>query len=120
MAKYLLLLHGSATPEKDLEPARFRAIVARHIEWTAKLRAAGMYVASEKLSGDGFVLRGAGPRAVVKDGPYAESKEVVAGFYLIEAESDERALDVARECPHLEVGAVEVRKTFEVRKVQPG
>ncbi len=109
MRKYLLLLHGSATPEKDLGPEAFQAIVERYKAWTDKLRRAGQFLAAEKLSADGHVLHGLAPRTVVKDGPYAESKEVVAGFILIDAESDEQAVEIARECPHLEVGAVEVR-----------
>lgn len=113
MHKYLLLLHGSATPEIDLGPEEFQAIVARYRAWIDKLSTAGRFLAGEKLSGDGYVLRGLGPRTVVKDGPYTESKEVVAGFFLIQAESHEEAVEIARECPHLQVGTVEVRAVDE-------
>ena len=51
---------------------------------------------------------------LVTDGPFAESKEVIAGYFIIEADSREEAVEMAKGCPHTEVGPVEVREVIPV------
>jgi hypothetical protein len=47
----------------------------------------------------------------VTDGPYSETKEVLGGYYIVSADSYERAIDLARDCPHFDYGgAIEVRE----------
>ena len=46
----------------------------------------------------------------ITDGPFAESKELVGGFFLVNAESYQDAVELCRDCPHLEYGAIEVRR----------
>ncbi len=50
----------------------------------------------------------------ITDGPYAETKDVVAGYYLIQAESYEDAVECSEDCPHLEFGTIEVRRIHVV------
>ena len=53
-------------------------------------------------------------RAVVTDGPFAESKEVVGGFIVVEAATRAEAIEIAKRCPHARWGAVEVREVFKL------
>lgn len=112
MPKYLLLLRGWAERPKDLSPDEIQAIIERYNTWYEKLKEAGHFVGAERLSNSGRVLRGSGARMVIRDGPYVESKEVIGGFFLIEAKNYEQAVELARECPRLDMerGAVEVRE----------
>jgi hypothetical protein len=57
---------------------------------------------------DGARVRVLGGKAVVTDGPFAESKEVLGGFWVVDVASREEALDIARRCPHSGYGIVEV------------
>lgn len=50
----------------------------------------------------------------VIDGPYTESKEIVSGYFLIEARDRREAVALARRCPHLAIGSIEVREVLEV------
>ena len=53
-----------------------------------------------------------GGQVRVTDGPYSETKEVLGGYYIVAAESYDRAVDLARDCPHFEYGG-----TIEVREI---
>ncbi len=59
----------------------------------------------------GRVLRGGSSSEMrIMDGPFAESKEIIGGYFMVNAESYEDAVELCRDCPHLEYGAVEVRR----------
>jgi hypothetical protein len=62
--------------------------------------------------GEGARVRLAGKRAVVTDGPFTETKEVIGGFFMIDAESLREAVEIAKRCPHLRNGFVEVRQVI--------
>jgi hypothetical protein len=77
----------------------------------ARLRDAGTLVAAEALQPPptGKTVRVRNGRSVVTDGPFAETKEHLAGFYLIEASDLDEALAIAAKIPPARVGAIEVR-----------
>jgi len=110
MANYLLLLRHETGAYDDMSPDEMQDVVTRYRKWVERLHESGAYVASEKLANDGRTLRGANERLRVSDGPYVEGKELIAGFYLIEAPNYERAVELARGCPALERGIIEVRE----------
>ena len=75
------------------------------------LRDAGHYVAAESLQpvSTARTLRVRGGKVTVTDGPFTEAKEVIAGFYLIDARNFDEALQLAAKIPPARVGAIEVR-----------
>jgi hypothetical protein len=75
------------------------------------LRDAGHYVAAESLQpvSTARTLRVRGGKVTVTDGPFTEAKEVIAGFYLIDARDFNEALQLAAKIPPARVGAIEVR-----------
>src|SRR5262245_64190159 len=79
--------------------------------WAAKLAAAGQKVGGQKLRNEGGKrMARTGGKLAVTDGPYVETKEVVGGYYLINAGDYDEAVAIASECPHLAVGRIEVRR----------
>jgi hypothetical protein len=107
-SQYLLLLHQPNTgpgPTSD----ELQRIMARFHTWMEGLRAKDIVAGTNGLESIGKVLREPGG-AVTTDGPYAETKEVVGGYILINASSLDEAVAIARGCPGLDYRlAVEVR-----------
>jgi len=85
--------------------------IEKYMAWTKK----PFTVDSLRLGNDkGRVLRSEGGKARVADGPYSETKEVLGGYYTIEAADYDEAVQRAREHPHLEYGGtIVVRQTWE-------
>ena len=113
MAQYLLLLYHDGAAGAKLDPAVMQQAMLRYQAWRKKLTDEGHYLDSHKLENEpGRVLRNASGKILVTDGPYSETKEWLGGYYLIEAPSYEVAVEISRDCPHLEFGG-----TIEVREV---
>lgn len=115
MAQFMLLLHRDPPRGPLGSPEELLAITRKYIAWADRMRAEGRYKGGEKLRDDpGKVLR-PGARVSVTDGPYAESKEAVAGYFLIMARDYDEACQLAQTCPHLEFGGrIEVRQIHEM------
>lgn len=112
MAKYLLLLRDRGDEAfASLSPEEIQAVIGKYIAWGERLRAAGKYLDSDKLKdGEGRVIARRGDKLSVTQGPYAETRELVGGFYLLQASSYDEAVQLSQECPHLEFGTIEVRE----------
>ena len=67
-------------------------------------------------SSSGARVRVQDGKTLLTDGPFTETKEVVAGFFLIDCESRDEAIEHAKRCPHARVGTVEVREVIPVGK----
>jgi hypothetical protein len=111
MAKYLVVVRGSGMPS-TLSPQEMQKSIQKYMSWSEELRKAGRVVHAEKLRvGEGRVLRGHGGKMAITDGPYAETKEIVGGFWLIEAGSYDEMLKLLESHPHLDSpGSLEVRE----------
>lgn len=113
MPQYMLLLYDNPANWQNLGPAEMHKAIEKYVAWGNKLRQHGVFKASHKLAGDaGKVIRGHSRQSRVTDGPYSETKEVLGGYYLIEAPSYDKAVEHCQDCPHLEYGG-----TIEVRQV---
>lgn len=112
--EYLLLLHEEPDIFESLSPEEFQRAIERYRAWTEELQRDGSFLASDKLTdGEGRVLRKEERELRVTDGPYAETKEVIGGYYAVRAGSYEEAVALARGCPHLDYGG-----TIEIRQVE--
>jgi hypothetical protein len=109
MAQFMLLLRGGDEASDTLTPEQMQALVQPYIDWSAKLRREGRLLAADELAGGGRVVRTV-DGCVTIDGPYTETKENIGGYYTIEADNEDAALEIAKECPILRKGGlVEVR-----------
>lgn len=99
----------------DRTPEQMQQSFQKWMTWIEQMKNAGHYIAGEPLEDmPGKVLRG--PRgARATDGPFAEAKEVVAGYLLIRARDFEQAVELARGCPGFETANTSV----EVRQIKP-
>jgi hypothetical protein len=109
MSQFMLLLHESPTFNASLSAEEMQRIIEQYNAWAGELAEAGKLVRGVKLA-DGPGRRVArSEQGGIIDVPYAEAKEIVGGYFLIEAADEAEATAVARRCPHLTNGWVEVR-----------
>ena len=111
MSKFMLLLYDDPTGWQRLSPEEMQKAIEKYMAWTKK----PFTVDSKRLGEDpGKVVRPSNGRAHTADGPFSETKEVLGGFYLIEARDYDEAVARASEHPHVEYGGtIEVRKLWE-------
>lgn len=114
MPKFVLFLRDATDSYPNMGPEQMQAIVQRYVAWRAKVQKDGRSIMGHKLHDDqGRVVSGKGAAVKVTDGPYAEAREVMGGLFVIEAASYDEAVELAKDCPHLDFG------TIEIREVQP-
>ena len=112
--RYLLLVYTEEKGAPSASKAEMEAIVQGHARFSQELGAAGKMVASQRLRTDSEASRvrlKAGQRQVT-DGPFAETKEALGGFYLIECDTKQEAVEWAKKIPLREGGFVEVRQIW--------
>lgn len=111
MPNYLLFLYSAPDVLADASPAEMQAVIQKYRDWRLRLQKTGVIVGGEKLQdGTGRIMKRTGGETSVIDGPYTESKEIIGGFFEIQAENYDQAVETARDCPHLEYGTIEIRE----------
>ena len=109
MAQFALLLYDDPSGWVKLSPEEMQKALEKYTAWGKQ----HFIKASQRLAEDtGKVLRSAGGKPRAADGPYSETKEILGGFYLIEAADYKEAVERSLGHPHLEHGTIEVRKLF--------
>jgi hypothetical protein len=114
--KYLLLIYGNEKAMGSAAPDATKQIVSAYNAYTTALRESGSYIAGEALqpTATATAIRGAGSAAKVTDGPFAETREQLGGFYMIDTPDLDGAIAWARRCPGTEYGTVEVRPVWTI------
>ncbi len=118
--KFMVLIYNDDTMLDALPPAQFDATMRGCLEHADELRKEGRLLDSQMLESASTAksLRNRKNRLTIVDGPYAESKEVLAGFNLIEAEDMEEAVRIAAEFPWARTGCIEVRPVRDIGVVR--
>jgi hypothetical protein len=118
--QYLLLVYTDEALLGKLPAPEFDAEMRECIARTDALQAQGTLVAARQLepAATARSVRQRGGRTTILDGPFAETKEVVAGFILIEADSIDAAVQQAQQFPWIRYGCVEVRPVCDVADVR--
>jgi hypothetical protein len=110
--KYLLMIYGNEDTWDVL--SREADVMDRHRVLLEELAASGELVGTEGLTIDGArTVRISGGEAIVTDGPFTESKEMLAGYYLVDCASIERATQIAARIPEARFSPVEVRRIMD-------
>ena len=113
--RFLLLIHGDEKAEAALSGDERRAIVEQHMAFAGSLREQGKLLLGEALLGsDASAIVRPGRTPLVTDGPFSETKEIVGGFYVVECESRDEAVELAAQVPESPGAAVEVRQIAEL------
>ena len=113
--RYVLLLYGNEKLDENVTPEQWQATIEAHNAWTQEAIDRGM-----KPSGDALQPVATAKTArfedtqatLTTDGPFAETKEQLGGFYIIDCETEAEALEMAAKLP-MHTGSVEVRPVIE-------
>jgi hypothetical protein len=107
--KYMLLIYGNEATKRA--PEDTMAIVKEYVALSESLRAGGQYIAAERLqpTSTATTVRTRDGKTLTTDGPFAETKEQLGGFFFIEAKDLDEAISVAARMPAARYGSVEVR-----------
>ena len=112
MEKFMFIFHGGSSTSSS--PEAMQANMGKWMAWIDKLNSNGQYVAGEPLIPGGKLVSGSGGKNVT-DGPYTEGKEVVGGFFIVNAKDINEAVTMAKECPDYEIGGtVQVRQVMKM------
>lgn len=108
MKQFLLLLHEDVEKMSALSPKEMQELAREHMSWADKLAEAGHLIAGDGLQEKSVLI--SGPEGIIKDGPFMESKEIIGGYYLLQADDLETIVELARGCPtHRYGGTTEIR-----------
>lgn len=116
MAKFLLLLHEDPKTFGSLSPTDIQDAIREYTDWRERLAGEGRLAGGHKLTDEGGRWMTGGDGAVrVVDGPYSEAKEVIGGYFMIQAADYDEAIEISRECPHLRFGGrIELRQVDDI------
>jgi hypothetical protein len=113
--KYLCLIYEDEKAWESLPPAETEAVMGEYFRFTDEIRKNGKYVAGEALqpTATATTVRVRNGKVSTTDGPFAETKEQLGGFYLIEAKDLNDAIQVASRIPSARFGSIEVRPVID-------
>ncbi len=114
--KFLLIVHHDEEAFKKIEQEERQALLAESIELTHQLHAAGQYVHASPLhpAGTSVIVRVREGKPFVTDGPFIETREQIAGYFLVTARNLNEAVSIASRVPGARIGTVEVRPLIEI------
>ena len=116
MAQYLLMLHHAPNYNADLPREKLLEMTKRYMAWAEGLGAKGKLAGGEKLTASGGRhIKVKDGKLVASDGPYAELKDVVGGYFVIEAKDQAEAEEIAKDCPHVALAAT---NWIEIRPIE--
>lgn len=111
-SEYMLIFRGTDW-HKGLSAEQMQQVAGQWMAWFNRLTEQGKAIAGNPLEREGKIVSGKNGR-VVADGPFAESKEAIGGYFLLQVNNLDEAVAIAKECPGLSYGAVvEVRPVAE-------
>ncbi|HXF77261.1 MAG TPA: YciI family protein [Usitatibacter sp.] len=109
--RYLCLIYLDERQLAAMPEAEMSALNARHLAFNEEILGSGQFIEAEALqpAAAATCLKVRNGKVALTDGPYMETKEMVAGFYLIEARDLNEAIQVASRLPSAPLGTIEVR-----------
>jgi hypothetical protein len=108
--KYVLLIYGNQEKWSTIPADAWPAEVARYAAFNARYQATGELIGAYGLADavTATLVRRVDGVPAVTDGPYLETDEYIASFYLVDCESEERVREIAADLPHADVAPVEL------------
>lgn len=122
--RFMIMVHATASSEAGVMPDE--SLIAAMASYHEELAKAGVLLDATGLrpSSDGWRIHYEGGKGTVVDGPFAETKELIAGYTLIQVRSREEALEWTRRFPapfgQHAAGTIEVRQLFTLDDFEPG
>jgi hypothetical protein len=119
--KYMLLIHDDEQVWGKLSEAERGQIYGEYGQFTQQLKSSGQYLAGNQLqpTSTATSVRVRNGKRLLTDGPFAETREQLGGYYLIDAKDLDDALAIAARIPSARLGTIEVRPVVEVAAAAP-
>jgi hypothetical protein len=118
----MLLLHMAPNYNIDLPREKMLEMTKRYMAWSDTLRQKGKLVGGEKLAAGGVRhIRVKDGKPVASDGPYAEAKDVIGGYFVVEARDGAEVEAIVQDCPHLAIAPtnwIEIRPVDDMAAVR--
>ena len=117
--QYLLLIYNDENRWQSMPDDERNAIIGEYFAYTEELRRAGAYLNGNPLqpTSSATTVRVRDGEALMTDGPFAETKEQLGGYYLIDAENLDEAIQVASRIPSARWGSIEIRPVVDFSQV---
>ena len=114
--RYMLLVHHDEVTFRQRSETERQNMIQRSVALANQLHATGQYFGAAPLhpSAETSCVRVRDGKRIVTDGPFAETREQIGGYFLVEARDLEEAIDIAARIPGAAIGTVEVRPVTEV------
>jgi len=114
--KYMLLVHHDEAAFAKIGEEKQRQMLAESVQLTHQLHANGQYLSASPLepAATAVIVRVREGKSFVTDGPFIETREQIAGYFLIHAKDRDEAIAIAARVPGARIGTVEVRPLIEI------
>lgn len=118
--KYLLTIYSDEKADASASKEEFDTLVGEYNAYTDALHKAGVSLAAEALhpTSAATTVRVQNGKKVTTHGPFAETKEQLGGFYLLDCKNLDEAIEWAAKCPGARVGSIEVRPVMDFSQAQ--
>jgi hypothetical protein len=113
---YLLLIYTSEAEEGKLSEANMKTMMGDYQEFTKSIVQSGHFKAADRLQpvATASTVRVRNGKTATTDGPFAETREQLGGYYLVEAKNLDEAIAIAAKIPSARIGSVEVRPVWQM------
>jgi hypothetical protein len=114
--KYMLLIHDDEQAWGKMSQAEQQKMYGEYGQFGAQIKSAGQYLAGAQLqpTSTATSVRVRDGKRLVTDGPFAETREQLGGYYLVEATNLDEAIEIAARIPSARIGTIEVRPVVEM------
>ena len=115
--QYLLMIYGDETEAAKIPPEQIKTMMPAYANYTEAMKQAGVWLGGDRLrpTNAATLVRMRDDKPQVLDGPYADTKEQLGGYYKIEAPDLDAAIAWAARCPGARNGTIEVRPIWEMQ-----
>jgi hypothetical protein len=119
--KYLLMIYGDETAWAQQDASQQQELISAYMVYEDGMRKIGAHVAGEALhpTSTATTVRVRDGKVTTTDGPFAETKEQLGGFYLIECKNLDEAIQWASKIPNAKDGSIEVRPVVDFSQIAP-
>ena len=111
---YLLLIYSNEKEEAAMKPAQMTSVMAEYTEFTKGIIQSGHFKAADRLkpTSAATTVRVRNGKVATTDGPFAETREQLGGYYMVDAKNLDEAIAIAARIPSAKVGSIEVRPVW--------
>jgi hypothetical protein len=114
--RYALLICEDEKAAQASSPAEGEAMMGEYMKFGEEMTKRGVLTGGERLrpTGDATTVQVRNGEVLTSDGPFAETKEQIGGFYLVDCKDVDEAIEVAAKIPGARIGTIEVRPIWEM------